>query len=356
LLGLSPEEAEDESWREQLLEEPVSEAKVMEADVLRSVCSWDVHTSIPEDVRDIKRAQLSEVMRAILTRHSGTLAYFQGFHDVVLVFLEVGSPSCAYHMVERLALFHISDQLCWPFDDGLLPLLGVLFNLLQMLDRPLANALAEAGCAEMHFAVPWVLSWFAHSLPRIQQVTRLFDCLLSSHPSALLYFCAALLIHHRDILLATERDMPEMVAAIQSLPLKDLEVDIWVESSRRLMTKVSPSWLLWRLGRRCKVPVTSPLRHYPHPWMAVEDEADEPPLHVDLLLMAPIYLHKSGQLKVRSTFPLSMRALQQRLVNLALGVIKVGTSGSVLVLALALALYTMGANDSNSRYFVGFPR
>jgi len=210
---------------------------------------------------------------------------------IVLVFLEVGTSSQAFHMVERLALFHLSDQLCLPFDQGLLPLLGVLFQLLGLLDDAVAAALLEADCAEMHFAVPWVLTWFAHSLPRLhQQVMRLFDCLLCSHPAAILYFAAALLIQHRDVILQTPRDMPEMVCAIQSLPLAELDVDAWAVRARTLMRQVPPAELLSKLDphRRRALPQTTPLFHWPHPWMNAADPASAV-RGAEMSQLAPIY-------------------------------------------------------------------
>lgn len=272
LLGLTPAEASDGGWRKLLkdVEHDAADARVMHADVQRSVYSWDVHSGLGEEDRSQKRLHLSEVMHAILRCHSGTLGYFQGFHDIALVFLEVGTPSQAFHMVERLALFHLSDQLCCTFEKGLLPLLSVFFSLLEMLDFEVAEALYQAECAEAHFAVPWVLTWFAHSLPRLHhQVMRLYDCLLVSHPAMLFYFAAALLIEHRDAILETTRELPEMVCTIQRLPLNALDGDEWAAHAYRLSNRVPPDRLLSQLSsaRRQSLPTTSPLLHFPHPWM-----------------------------------------------------------------------------------------
>jgi len=272
LLGLAPQQAVDPSWKRVLAEvdHQAKEARVMHADVQRSVYSWDVHSNMRKTTRNQKRIQLSEVMHAILRRHSGKLTYFQGFHDIALVFLEVGTQSQAFHMAERLALFHLTDQLCLPFDQGLTPLLGVLFCLLQLLDAPLAEALDEAGCAELHFAVPWVLTWFAHSLPRLhQQVMRLFDCLIAGHPAMILYFSAALLMEHREAVLAAPRDLPDVALVIQGLPLDSLDVDEWAATAWSLAKRLPPDELLRRLPapRRRALPATSPLMHFPHAWM-----------------------------------------------------------------------------------------
>jgi len=230
----------------------------------------DVHRGIPEGARNRKRNQLSDVMIAVLQQHKGKFAYFQGFHDIALVFLEVGTPSQAFHMVERLALFKLSDQICCPFEQGLLPLLGMLFCLLEILCPAIADALREADCADLHFAVPWVLTWFSHSLPRLhQQVMRLFDCLLASHPAMIIYFAAALLSQHQDIILQTPREMPEMVSVLQQLQLDRLDVDDWASEAWQLAQRLPPDKFVRRLPRkrRCALPSTSPLFHFPHPWM-----------------------------------------------------------------------------------------
>eukprot|EP00927_Polykrikos_kofoidii_P059498 TRINITY_DN54647_c0_g1_i1.p1 TRINITY_DN54647_c0_g1~~TRINITY_DN54647_c0_g1_i1.p1 ORF type:complete len:419 (+),score=62.49 TRINITY_DN54647_c0_g1_i1:170-1426(+) len=271
LLGISSPRATNGNWR-QLLAEIVEEGKdsrVMKADVERSVYSWDVHTCIRMKSRNQKRVHLSEIMHAVLQRHKGKLGYFQGFHDIALVFMEVGTTTQAFYMVERLALFHLTDQLCWPFDQGLTRLLSVLFHLIETIEPAVAEALSEADCSQCHFAVPWVLTWFSHTLPRLEQVMRLFDCLLSSHPAVVLYFVASLLLEYKDEILRTPRELPEMVCLMQQVKWGQLDVDDWAARTRLLAEKLPPQELMMNLPTNCRLelPVTSPLFHYPHPWM-----------------------------------------------------------------------------------------
>lgn len=341
-----------QAWRRHLdgLQEDTKDARVMQADVQRSVYSWDVHTGLREATRDQKRLQLSEVMHAILRKHCGRLGYFQGFHDIVLVFLEVGSQSQAFHMVERLALFHLSDQLCCPFDRGLLPLLRVLYRLLYLLDRRLALALSDAGCAEMHFAVPWVLTWFAHSLSKLHQVMRLYDCLVCSHPAAVLYFIASLLMEHREALLQAPRDMPEMVTVIQSLPLDTVNVDEWAVRARMLMHRIPPERLISKLdvATRRAMPVTTPLVHFPHPWMIPETRCVDL-REQDVTFLAPVYLPDGGasawppesflSRASAALLPSSLGDAGYRLVAKILGI---GVGGATVAAALGLLLQALG--------------
>lgn len=89
LLGLSQQEALDASWRKLLAEPDPEYSRVMEVDVERSVFSWDVHQDMIKALRSQRRKDLGEVMRAVMQRHPDKFTYFQGFHDIVLVFLEV---------------------------------------------------------------------------------------------------------------------------------------------------------------------------------------------------------------------------------------------------------------------------
>lgn len=292
LLGMPRGTANNPEWRSHLaeVEHDEKQARVMHADIQRSAYSWDAHTGMQNAARNTKRFHLSEVMHAILKRHSQKFTYFQGFHDIVLVFLELGTPNQAFHMAERLALFHLSDQLCWPFEKALTPLLRVLFVLLELVAPQVAMALREAECEELHVAVPWVLTWFAHSLKSLHhQVMRLYDCLLCSHPAMILYFSAALLTMHQDEILQAERDLPGMITVLQGIQFADIKVDDWAMKARHLFWQLPPDELLAKLPRelRSALPSTSPLFHYPHPWMR---DGVPPELAQDALReAAPIY-------------------------------------------------------------------
>ena len=42
-----------------------------------------------------------------------------------------------------------------------------------------------------YFALPWILTWFSHSLADVAVVSRMFDLFLVSHPLLPLYASAA---------------------------------------------------------------------------------------------------------------------------------------------------------------------
>lgn len=57
------------------------------------------------------------------------------------------------------------------------------------------------------FALPWLISWFSHSLDLHSKVVRLFDFFLASPKEIILYVIAQLIIARRDEVLSTECDM-----------------------------------------------------------------------------------------------------------------------------------------------------
>lgn len=52
------------------------------------------------------------------------------------------------------------------------------------------------------FALSWFITWFAHNVPELVQISRIFDALVASHPLMPLYLSAAVmqvLLGHTDL-------------------------------------------------------------------------------------------------------------------------------------------------------------
>jgi len=72
------------------------------------------------------------------------------------------------------------------------------------------------------FAVSWILTWFSHSFKKIQVIQRIFDFLISSPPSSILYMCAALILISKEKLLESAGDDDLDVKTIFPSPKKFL--------------------------------------------------------------------------------------------------------------------------------------
>ena len=74
-----------------------------------------------------------------------------------------------------------------------------------------------------HFAVSWLLTWFAHSLENLDDVSRLFDAFLGSDPLTPLYVGAAAVVADRETLLAMARgEMDETGAFVVEAKEEDV--------------------------------------------------------------------------------------------------------------------------------------
>jgi len=89
------------------------------------------------------------------------------------------------------------------------------------------------GC---HFAVSWLLTWFAHGLDDVDDAARLFDVLLGSDPLMPLYVGAAAIVADRDALLALARGLP-----LPGEPERDVDSprDDWPVVEGMLHTRLS---------------------------------------------------------------------------------------------------------------------
>jgi hypothetical protein len=69
----------------------------------------------------------------------------------------------------------------------------MLFPLIESQDPELFDFLKEST-VEPFFALPWMITWFSHHLDRFEDVKRLFDVFICSHPLFCLYISASVSI------------------------------------------------------------------------------------------------------------------------------------------------------------------
>ncbi len=162
----------------------------------------DVHRSMfladPDDRPKLRR-RLRSVVNGVLDAHA-ELSYFQGFHDVAsTVLLVCKKPGVAACVVERLAL--------GPLRPMLAPDLALVTGLLQLLfpivaaEDPALHVFLERAAVQPFFALPWVLTWFSHSISSFASVARLFDLFLATDATMPLFMSAAVVLWCRSHLL-----------------------------------------------------------------------------------------------------------------------------------------------------------
>ena len=95
--------------------------------------------------------------------------------------------------------------------------LPLVMVLVQSADEELFTHLQTAG-VEPFFATSLLITWFSHDLKCVDEISRVFDALLCSHPSFCLYLCAAFVIHHRDKILEVECDFASLHSFLVNAP------------------------------------------------------------------------------------------------------------------------------------------
>jgi len=119
-----------------------------------------------------------------------------------------------------------------------------------VLPSALAARAARDAHFSTHFAVSWALTWFAHSVPSLPAIQRIFDALLASHPLMYLYFGAAAMMASRSIVLAGPCDYAEVHRLLSALPALSrpvgeggVAVPILLKAARALAARLPPQAL-----------------------------------------------------------------------------------------------------------------
>jgi hypothetical protein len=134
------------------------------------------------------------------------LGYCQGMSDLASPLLvvmdgdEVDTFWCFVGLMERLASNFAKDQA------GMHTQLAALRQLIQVLDPQLHAFLEERDCLNYFFAFRWLLVHFKREFA-FDQVLNLWEAFWSCPltPHLHLYLAAAVLIHHRRVLLSDKQ-------------------------------------------------------------------------------------------------------------------------------------------------------
>jgi len=141
-------------------------------DVARVLKRFPPGLSDPQ--QDHLQAHLSKLIISILDKNPEAY-YYQGFHDISLTFLLVcisqGSPYLAYLCLDKM----INNCLA-PFMEKTMEftheLIHVLFAIIESEDILLFNKIVKDSRCPAAFCLPWVLTWFSHTLPNDHDVFR----------------------------------------------------------------------------------------------------------------------------------------------------------------------------------------
>ncbi|OWZ24238.1 hypothetical protein PHMEG_000775 [Phytophthora megakarya] len=230
---------------------PHRDAAQVDKDVERSLWHYDVLQGIKESERRVKRRALTQLILGVLEANRD-LFYFQGYHDIVSVFLlTLGNSKTTLQAVQRVSETYQREPMRQGFEQ-VMATTRLLFPLLDAADEVLFQHLHESG-VEPFFALPWMITWFAHQLKRFEDVARLYDVFLVTHPLFSLYVSASVslsgfvLLEAREKILRCERDFGTMHGMLSNLPLS-MDVDKVIARALVLFHQLPPDTLAQQSG------------------------------------------------------------------------------------------------------------
>ena len=135
-----------------------------------------------------------------------SLNYFQGFHDIVSIFL-LELDLSLFHLqtfIQTFALHWCRDSMSSNFN----PIIGHLRLLQKILitqDLELSSII-ERTSPDPIFALPWLLTFFSHDIHSQSTLLSLFDIWITQGPLSLLYFSAAFILTKKHEILNHSND------------------------------------------------------------------------------------------------------------------------------------------------------
>ncbi len=145
------------------------------------------------------------------TLNGNSYQYFQGYHDIGLHFLllYLDKFETAVSVFQRFSEFNLKENLSkidnnsgFNFDK----INDLLMDILNEINEDVKN-LIEQTCGKPHFVFSWIVTLFTHNIMNSPLQFRIFDYLITSHPIAIYYLTALILIDEVDKLSSKCKDL-----------------------------------------------------------------------------------------------------------------------------------------------------
>ncbi|KAL8696993.1 MAG: hypothetical protein Q9201_007366 [Fulgogasparrea decipioides] len=198
-----------------------------------------------ENQLDRRKEQLSAVITQVLRTYP-ILSYFQGFHDVVQVFLLVLGVNEVAAAVSHLCLLRIRDFML-PALSPSIAHLKLLPAILQAEDAELCRHLSQV---QPFFALGATLTLYAHDIEEYGDIARLFDFLLAHGAVVSVYFFAVIILSRREELFDIPADDSDMLHFTLSKLPKPLDLEALIEMTMSVYRRYPPEKLPSRAWAR----------------------------------------------------------------------------------------------------------
>lgn len=251
LLGINLYETSPKPTPEETENHPYYNQVVM--DVNRSLKRFP--PSIAENQRLAMQDKLVALIMRILVKHP-ELHYYQGYHDICVTFLLVLGEEVSFIVLERLSInspkvsatvseYSAGGHLRVFMDktmDNTTEILGYIYVLVKKENPKLRKFLEDSEVGVM-FGLSWLITWFGHVLNKYDEVVRLFDLFLSSHPWMPMYLTTAIVLYRQDEIMEQECEMASVHCLLSQFP-DNLPIENLVVKSLQLFCNYPPEELI----------------------------------------------------------------------------------------------------------------
>ncbi|KAF2231031.1 hypothetical protein EV356DRAFT_507808 [Viridothelium virens] len=198
-----------------------------------------------------RRTSLQTLITVVLRRHP-YLSYFQGYHDIVQVFLlvfgssplnkpakETKQPQISAECmacIERLSLLRIRDFLL-PTLDGLNAHMSLLPSILEVADTELYVHIRQT---HRSYSLSGILTLYAHEIQDYDVIARLFDFLLATDAVMSVYLFGAIILSRRDTVFEIESTDTDMLLHTLSKLPQPLDLEALIAHALHLYSQYPP--------------------------------------------------------------------------------------------------------------------
>nr|CAX73819.1 TBC1 domain family member 20 [Schistosoma japonicum] len=200
--------------------------------------------STPEEIESIQKIVTRLVLSVLVDNPS--LHYYQGFHDICYIFFSVLGEKRSRILINKLIPTHFSLFMQKSMDVTL-EYMQLIFALLERVSTSILTSIESVELGP-DFAIAWIITWFAHVLPNMDDVRRLFDLFLATDPIMLVYVSVAIITISAKEVESTPLDFALLYQTLARLP-KLHPVEELIHEALKIYIDLGPDKLI-ELGNK----------------------------------------------------------------------------------------------------------
>ncbi|KAI8903542.1 rab-GTPase-TBC domain-containing protein [Gorgonomyces haynaldii] len=199
-----------------------------------------------------KRSSLEYMITQTCSRFP-QLHYYQGFHDICTVFLNVVGMEKGLQCVVGASLFWLRDFM-EPRLEQTMQHLDIVMELVERANKRLGAHLKRIPDFQPIFCLSWIITWFSHNLDDLDTVYRCFDCILSTDPLFPVYMAASIVLEASSAILSLDSDLSSVHGYLSTMDLNDIDMEHILSQSLDLRDRFPYHTLKTSLEERSCVP------------------------------------------------------------------------------------------------------